>query len=486
MPVFSPSKSAHAELRKKFPLVPVWREVVADLETPVSAYLKVAQASPSFLLESVEQQERWGRYSFIGIDPYLVIRATGDSIETVDGSGSASSKGSPLEAFRKLLEERTVPDLDGLPPFFAGAVGYIGYDMVRFLEDIPGRAVRDIEVPDMEMLFARTMVIFDHLRQRMTLLTLVDEGDTYEHAVERLDDVASRLARPISYAPSELATTDVPTPPSSMEQSAYEGAVERAKEYILSGDIFQVVLSHRFSIELRSDPFEVYRTLRLVNPSPYMFFLRDEGVTVLGSSPEPLVKVDGERILQRPIAGTRPRGASEEKDDALAAELVADAKERAEHIMLVDLARNDVGRVSRYGSVEVEDLMIVERYSHVMHMVSQVTGILDGASSLDALYASFPAGTVTGAPKIRAMQIIDELEPTRRGPYAGVVGYFDLSGNLDTCIALRTAYVVDGVIHVQVGAGIVADSDPAAEWNETVNKAKAMLTAVSLANDRAP
>jgi anthranilate synthase component 1 len=332
-------------------------------------------------------------------------------------------------------------------------------------------------------MFPRTVIAFDHLKQEASVVVTVAGPGDYDRAVQRGDEIVARLGEPLAHSTLDpVSDVETALPPSTMGRERFESGVEKAKDYIMAGDAFQIVLSHRFSRDLRADPFDVYRALRLINPSPYMFFLRHPEVTVLGSSPEPLVKVRGRQVIQRPIAGTLPRGSTEDEDRALEEEFLRDEKERAEHVMLVDLARNDLGRVSRFGSVKVEELMTVERYSHVMHLVSQVSGELrEDCSALDALYASFPAGTVSGAPKIRAMEIIDELEPTRRGPYAGVAGYFDFSGNLDTCIALRTAYVAGGQMHVQVGAGIVADSDPSKEWWETVNKATALLKAAAAA-----
>ncbi|MEO7803571.1 MAG: anthranilate synthase component I [Actinomycetota bacterium] len=459
------------------PIIPVWRTVVADLDTPVSAFLKVRGDGPAFLLESVEHGDRWGRYSFIGIDPFeTMVRRGGEN------SPQDSPQDSPLEEFRDLMGRYSVPDTDGLPPFFAGAVGYLGYDVARYLEDLPQTTKDEAGAPEVLMMCPSVVLVFDHLRQRMTVVVNVIDEASVDAAEDRIDQVVEQLSTPLSQSTLDMVDVqDIELPASSMSREDFEKAVLSAKEYILAGDVFQVVLSHCFSMPLVGDPFDVYRVLRLINPSPYMFFLSHPEVTVFGSSPEPLVKVKGRTVIQRPIAGTRPRGQSEQDDLAIEAEFVTDEKERAEHVMLVDLARNDIGRVSRYGTVKVEELMTVERYSHVMHLVSQVSGELDPAfNSLDALYASFPAGTVSGAPKIRAMQIIDELEPTRRGPYAGVVGYFDFSGDIDTCIALRTAYVCDGVVYIQAGAGIVADSDATAEYVETVNKAKALLSAVQM------
>lgn len=481
---YEPSRDEFKRLAEDFSVVPVWREVVADLETPVSAFMKLAGDETAFLLESVEHGERWGRYSFLGVDPFLIMTARDGEVRWVgEPPGFAPTHGTPLEILKAVLAGYRSADLDGLPPLHGGAVGYLGYDVVRYLERLPQTTVDDVEVPEMMLMFPRTLLVFDHLRQRMIVVSNIVQGDDYDQAIARSDGLIEKLAGSLPYRPIEPVPIEVVVPPSSMTKEKFFSAIEAAKEYIFAGDIFQVVLSHRFALGLEAEPFDVYRILRLVNPSPYMFFLRHPEVTVIGSSPEPLIKVEGKHLVQRPIAGTKPRGSTPEEDLALEQELLSDEKERAEHVMLVDLARNDVGRVSRYGSVTVEELMAVERYSHVMHIVSQVSGELaDGQTGIDALYASFPAGTVSGAPKIRAMEIIDELEPTRRGPYAGVVGYFDFRGNLDTCIALRTAYVKNGVFYLQAGGGIVADSDPETEWMETVNKAKALLTAAEMAN----
>lgn len=478
MPAVFPSKAEYEELIREFTVVPIWREVVADLETPVSAYLKVG-GETSFLLESVEGGERWGRYSFVGTDAFLVMKSRDGRIswegDPPDGLQAAAD---PLQGLRELLGNFHTPPLPGLPPLHAGAVGYLGYDVVRYLERLPQTTRDDARVPELLLMFPRTILVFDHLRQRIAVVTNVLRGGSYEKGVTEIDAVVARLSERLPLRPFELSDEEVDLPASSMTQGEFEAAVATSKAHITAGDIFQVVLSHCFSEPLGCDPLDIYRVLRLINPSPYMFFLRHPAVTVLGSSPEPLVKVEGSSVTQRPIAGTRPRGVSREEDLAAEEELLGDEKERAEHVMLVDLARNDVGRVAEYGSVAVDELMVVERYSHVMHLVSQVSGVLrPELSAIDALFASFPAGTVSGAPKIRAMEIIDALEPTRRGPYAGVVGYFDFAGNLDTCIALRTAYIANGTYYVQAGAGIVADSDPSKEWWETVDKAKALLLA---------
>jgi anthranilate synthase component 1 len=483
---YLPSREQFDELRLKHNVVPVWTEVVADLETPVSTYMKLVQGaapeSVSFLLESVEHGERWGRYSFVGVDPFLVLTSHGGKVDISGDPMGEISDGTPLEVVRQVLKAFSSPTMPELPPLIAGGVGFLGYDVVRYLEKLPQTTVADVDTPELMLIFARTLFVFDHLRQRLTVVSNVVGDDTYDEAIARTGRLVAKLGEPLAYIPKGLGPAEFELPPSTLGEHGYMAAVEKAKEYIRAGDIFQVVPSHRFSAPQPDDPFTVYRTLRLVNPSPYMFFLKHPEITLVGSSPEPLIKVQGRRVLQRPIAGTRPRGATDEEDLALEQDLLGDAKERAEHVMLVDLARNDLGRVCTYGTVEVEEFMVIERYSHVMHLTSQVVGELaEGMTGLDALYASFPAGTVSGAPKIRAMEIIDELEPTRRGPYSGIVGYFDFSGNLDTCIALRTAYVTGGQIFIQAGGGIVADSDPHTEWLETVNKAKALLTAWAMA-----
>lgn len=479
-----PGRSEFDRLAGEFSVVPVYREVVADFETPVSAFRKVATGETAFLLESVEQGERWGRYSFIGVDPFLVMTSH-DGVVSYEGQAPEGAAGvaTPLESVRRVLESFRAPPLEGLPPFHGGAVGYLGYDVVRYLEKLPQTTNDDVGVPELMLMFPRTVLAFDHLRQKITIVGNVVQGDSYDDAVTRIDRIIDKLGEAMPYRPAQVNPVEVTLPDSTMSREQYEKAVGIAKEYIAAGDVFQVVPSHRFSIPIESDPYDIYRVLRLVNPSPYMFFVNHPDITVIGSSPEPLIRVQDRRIIQRPIAGTKPRGATDAEDAAIEEAFVSDEKERAEHIMLVDLARNDIGRVAKFGTVRVDELLSVERYSHVMHLVSQVSGELrDDCSALDALFASFPAGTVSGAPKIRAMEIIDELEPTRRGPYAGVVGYMDLSGNIDCCIALRTAYVSRGTFYIQAGGGIVADSDPASEWFETVNKAKALLAAAQMAN----
>jgi anthranilate synthase component 1 len=501
-----PSVTEFIELAQTYTVVPVWREVLADLETPVSVFLKLVGAGEGFLLESVEHGERWGRYSFVGRDPALTLIARGGAVRWLEGEPDAGlAAGLPddrgaLGALEALLARYRAPPLPDLPPFHGGIVGWLGYDVVREIERLPDVPAEDPGLPDAVMSLTGHVAAFDHFRQRIYLIENVlvrpgaGEADVcaaYEAAAGRLDALVDDLARPLPYQPVAPPTDvaeggELPVFRSSMAGGAYGRAVEVAREHILAGDVFQVVLAQRFDFELGCDPFDVYRVLRQVNPSPYMYFLRSAGdVTVCGSSPEPMVQLLDGRVISRPIAGTRRRGRDEAADRRLAGELIEHPKERAEHVMLVDLARNDVGRVVRFGTEQVDELMTLERYSHVMHLTSQVSGELrPGQGPVDVLRATFPAGTVSGAPKVRAMEIIDELEPVKRGPYAGVVGYVDFSGNLDTAIAIRTM-VVDGAggASVSAGAGIVADSDPADEDLECHNKARAILASAAAARN---
>lgn len=478
------------------PVVPVWREILADSQTPVSAFLRLEPRPDAFLLESVEGGDRWARYSFVGGDSFGIVRSKNGTISIQGETPVGPNPGErPLAYVRRLLEAMRAPDLDGLPPFHGGAVGYIGYDCVRELEDLPDPPPDDLGLPDLALMLTRTLVVFDHLAQKAFIVTNVwSPGSSrgvdadYDDAVARCDEMAQLLARPLAAPSVELDPDREPPASSAVGDDLYASWVEVAKERIYAGDVFQVVPSRRFEAPLKGPAFGAYRALRTLNPSPYMYFLRfgaagdDDGLEIAGSSPEPLVQVQGERVVTRPIAGTRGRGRNEEEDLALERDLLADDKERAEHVMLVDLARNDVGRIARYGSVNVDELMVVERYSHVMHIVSSVSGVLaDDHNAFDALTACFPAGTVSGAPKIRAMEIIDSLERTRRGPYAGVVGYFDFSGNIDTCITIRTIVATKGRAYVQAGAGVVADSDPPSEAEETRRKAEALLRAAAAA-----
>jgi anthranilate synthase component 1 len=478
----APNKTEFLSRTRSGNLVPVSCELPADLETPISVFLKLRAGGNAFLLESVEGGERVGRYSFIGSGALQTLIARGEAIEVRNGAGVEHRRGDVLEVARELLgRHRLVPD-PSLPRFSGGAVGYFGYDLVRSWERLPNRPVDDLELPTCYLTIADTVVIFDHVRHTMKIVAnaLVDDdgGITYRAAVEKVERLYELLRAPL--LPLNGAGRIEPIMDTDMPVATFLGAVATAKEYIRAGDVFQVVLSRRFSMGLDGvDGLDIYRALRTVNPSPYMFFLDFEGAKIIGSSPELLVRLDGGVVETRPLAGTRPRGTTETADLTMEAQLLADEKERAEHVMLVDLGRNDLGRVCEYGSVRVTDLMSVERFSHVMHIVSDVQGRLRaGLDAVDVLRACFPAGTVTGAPKVRAMEIIDELEPVARGPYAGAVGYLGFSGNMDTAITIRTIVMTGTRAYIQAGAGIVADSVPEREYVETVNKAKALVRAI--------
>ncbi|MEN9822224.1 MAG: anthranilate synthase component [Actinomycetota bacterium] len=489
-----PTKEEFVALAADHTVVPIWAELLADVETPVSAYMKLVGDGEGFLLESVEHGERWGRYSFIGHDPVATFELRGG---TLTKSGQHLSADIPLDrgilaALDAIVAAYRAPLIPELPPLQGGVMGFLGYDVVREVEDLPDAPHDDRDLPDAVMGIIGSMAAFDHLRQRIFLIESVPvlqlaESDIerlHAEAVERIHSAAALLAQPLA-----TPTIEPPEPGesvgdvrSSMPDGAYQRAVEVAKEHILAGDIFQVVLSQRYDIDLGADPFDFYRVLRQVNPSPYMYFLRHESVTIAGSSPEPMVQVQGRTVISRPIAGTRRRGRTEEDDRRMAGELRENPKEIAEHVMLVDLARNDVGRVAEFGTVHVDELMSLERYSHVMHLTSQVSGtLLEGRTPIDVLRATLPAGTVSGAPKVRAMEIIDALEPVKRGPYAGVVGYVDFSGNLDTAIAIRTMFAGAHGASFQAGAGVVADSNPDDEDLECRNKAAGLLAAVPAA-----
>ncbi len=490
-----PSRDEFHAYAAEHAIVPVWTELLADLETPVAAYAKLVGDEPGFLLESVEGAERWARFSFVGRRPSatLVLRDG-----TVELSG-ALPEGLPtdqgiLAALDALLTQTTSPTFDDLPPLHGGIMGYLGYDVIREVERLPDAPHDDRSYPDAVMSVIGSLAAFDHWRQRVYLIESVptaglsadDLDAAYDAAVDRVFSAVDDLAEPLPYTPVEPPSADdvLPELHSSMPNGLYQRAVEVAKDYVVAGDIFQVVLAQRYDLDLDADPFDVYRVLRQVNPSPYMYFVRHPELTIVGSSPEPMVQLLDRKVISRPIAGTRRRGKTDEHDRRMAAELSEHPKERAEHVMLVDLARNDVGRVAEFGSVHVDELMTLERYSHVMHMTSQVSGDLrDEFGAIDVLRATLPAGTVSGAPKVRAMEIIDELEPVKRGPYAGVVGYVDWSGNLDTAIAIRTMFVSgDGTrASLQAGAGIVADSVPDDEDLECRNKAAGLLAAIPAA-----
>jgi anthranilate synthase component 1 len=482
------------DLARRGNLVPLCREILADLQTPVSAYLRVAaDRGRSFLLESVEGGEALARYSFLGRDPYCVVRARGRRLEIEEGGRTRVEEGDPLERLQAVLAQTRPVTVPGLPRFTGGAVGYFGYDLIRLRERLPERVKDDLGLPDLVLGFYDTLLAFDHLKHRILIIAGVraPEGGGsaalergYAEARARIDDLERALAAPLRPPPAAQGKGR-PALESNFGRPEFETAVARAKEQIAAGEIFQVVLSRRQQRPLAVPPVSVYRALRTINPSPYMFLWEMDGVHLVGASPEMLVRIEQGRIRMCPIAGTRPRGGDDERDAALERELQADPKERAEHLMLVDLARNDLGRVCRYGSVRVTRHMAVERYSHVMHLVSEVEGVMrPGVTALEALMACFPAGTVSGAPKVRAMELIEEMEPTRRGPYAGAVGYIDFSGNLDSAIAIRTLVAHAGRASVQSGCGVVADSQPPREFEETENKAQALWRAVELAEER--
>ena len=472
-------------------LVPVWKVLTADLETPVSAYLKLAEDQEyACLLESVEGGERIGRYTYVGASPYLVLTAADGEVELRTEAKVERETGNFFDVLKGLCQGMRPAGTDGLPPFSAGAVGYAGYDLVRLIEPrVPPFREDDVRAPDAVFMFFTSLLVFDHVKHQVYVIANArvndDTGlaDAYADAYRRVEALEACLAKPVRPPPGPMRSGPLEWR-SNVGKEAYCAAVERAREYILAGDIFQVVLSQRLEMLPGVHPFQVYRALRTVNPSPYLYYMQIGDSAVVGSSPELLVNVDGKRIEYRPIAGTRPRGATPEEDRALAADLLADDKELAEHVMLVDLGRNDVGRVSEYGSVRVPEFKIIENYSHVMHIVSSVLGTLrEGHDAFDALKACFPAGTVSGAPKVRAMEIIAELEPTKRGVYSGSVMYLDFSGALTSAIAIRTMMMQGEKAYLQVGAGIVADSVPEREWDETLNKAGALLRAVELARE---
>lgn len=473
-------------------VVPVARRVMADLLTPVAAYLKIERLSPySFLLESVEGGEKVARYSFLGFDPHTIVRCRDGKVVIESSSGKEETPEPMLAVLRRLAGKHIPVRLPDMPPFVCGAVGYMSYDAVRWFENVPDKNADDLNVDDSVMMFFSRLLVFDHVRHQVHLIAnIFTEGRTggmeedYRAALEYIESMEALLEDPVEPLPRR-PKEGRSSLRSNVSREEFEQAVLRAKEFITAGDIFQVVLSQRFEVGLTAHPFEVYRSLRMVNPSPYMFYLKVSDQSIIGASPEMLVRANGRRLEYRPIAGTRPRGATETEDLILGEELRADEKEVAEHVMLVDLGRNDLGRVADFGSVEVTELMVIERYSHVMHLVSGIKARLrPGMDRFDALAACFPAGTVTGAPKVRAMEIIDELEPARRGVYAGAVMYLDYSGNLDSCISIRTILVKEGKAYIQAGAGVVADSVPETEYVETVNKARAMLQAIDMAEKR--
>jgi anthranilate synthase component I len=484
--MYYPDLTAFKSLSARGNLIPVYREIMADLDTPVSAFRKIDDGRYAFLLESIEGGEKWARYTFLGSNPSVVLRLRGETVEIREAGRPLRREASadPLGLLKDYLARYTPVEIEGIPRFFGGAVGYLGYDMVRHFENLPTGKPAVIGAWDAYFVITDTLVIFDNVRQKIKVVSNahlagdITPEEAYVEATAKIDAIIAKLKAQL---PPEVSTQGAGQVSfsSNVSRVAFEESVVRAKEYVKAGDIIQVVLSQRFTGDLTVDPLDIYRVLRTLNPSPYMFFLRLDDTLVVGASPEVMVRREGERVELRPIAGTRPRGKDAEEDAALAKELLADPKERAEHVMLVDLGRNDLGRVCTTGSVKVSELMVVERYSHVMHIVSNVQGKLEqGKDAFDVVRATFPAGTLSGAPKVRAMEIIDELEPVRREIYGGAVGYFSFSGNMDLAIAIRTLVIRNGKVHLQAGAGIVADSDPAAEYQETVNKAMALVKAI--------
>lgn len=507
-PRFFPDFAEFCSLSEGVDLVPVFRRLVSDSLSPVTAFHRLDAGRCACLAESVTGGENVGRYSFLATHPFLEIEAW-DRHVTINSYTGVSASGLPLLESRQFLSDNPLDELrkriggirvralPQLPPFCGGAVGYVGYDVVRYYERLPNPPPDDRNIPDLSFGFYDGMVIFDNVTKSLLVVALAHVTkpgwtleDAYADACRRVDEIVDQLTgTPCDLEPFDVSLEGEPEVDysSNFTQEQFEEAVRKCIRYIEAGDIFQVVISQRLEVPLWAHPFQVYRALRVINPSPFMFYVRSPSVTLVGSSPEVLVRVVGRQATTRPLAGTRPRGKTEEEDRRLAEELAADPKERAEHIMLVDLGRNDLGRVCKYGTIRLTDVMTVERYSHVMHLTSNVTGELaPGKTAFDALQACLPAGTVSGAPKVRAMEIIDEIEPHRRGPYAGAVGYFDFSGNMDTCIALRTIVVQGSKAYVQAGAGIVADSDPTREWQETLNKARGLLKAIEVAQQQRP
>ncbi|GAA4466951.1 anthranilate synthase component I [Novipirellula rosea] len=496
--MLTPESADFDQLSIHHDFVPVYRRLLSDSLTPVTAFRLLDDGGPACLFESVIGGEKVGRYSFLAADPIKRFVARGNQVTISELGGNAETDGKteelesadPLETFRSHVKYR-VADVAGLPPFVGGAIGYAGYDVVRYVENLPNSPLDDRQLPDLDFAFYHTLCVFDHVDKTITVVSLADCRDVsdaagsqqaFRKASQQIDKTIAKLSQPTAHTPEEF-TTEKPSPPLNIESNftreSFRKAVLDCVEYIRAGDIFQVVPSQRLSVKTDVDPFEIYRSLRVVNPSPFMFFVRTPDCMLVGCSPEIMCRVADNVVTVRPLAGTRPRGKTEKEDKALEKELLADPKEIAEHVMLVDLGRNDVGRVAQFGTVELTEVMVVERYSHVMHISSEVQGKLrEGLDAFDALKACLPAGTVSGAPKVRAMEVIDSIEPHRRGPYGGAVGYVDYRGNMDTCIALRTMVAKDGVVYVQAGCGVVADSDPDSEYDETMNKARALISAI--------
>jgi anthranilate synthase component 1 len=487
--VYTPDFNTFSELAEEGNLIPVYREVLFDLETPVTLLRRLADTDCHFLFESLEGGEKWGRYSFLAADPAMIIKVRQEEI-LIQAQGRVRREahgGDPLGRLKDLLGRYRPVDVPGLPPFYGGAVGYCGYEMANFFERLPGRKFPGPLPDEAVFMITDTLLIVDHLRQKLLIVACAINGEEtnpetlYREQIRKIDALAQKI-HDLRKAPDRSETRPLPDLEARTPAAEFRGLVQRAKEYIMAGDIIQVVLSQSFQCRAHPDPWIVYRALRSINPSPYLFYLKMEDLVLIGSSPEVLVRQTGSLAELRPIAGTRRRGKNEEEDLALARELAADPKERAEHIMLVDLGRNDLGRIARAGTVQVTELMTVERYSHVMHLVSHIRAeVAEGLDCFDVFRAAFPAGTLTGAPKIRAMEIIHEMEPGPRGPYGGAVGYFSFNGNMDFCITIRTIVIHGQTLAIQAGAGIVADSDPAAEYQETLNKARGLMEAVAMA-----
>jgi len=487
--MYQPSFAEFEKLTKKGNLIPVYREILADVETPVSVLMKLQNKNHVYLLESVEGGEKWGRYSFLGTDAGVVFKVQDDKV-IIDEKGRISTsehQGNPLNFLRELLNRYKPVSISGLPRFYGGAVGYLGYEMVRYFEKLPPSPPDDLNLAEAVFVISDSLMIFDNVRHTIKVVACAytEEADSledsYADSCQKIETMIETIAAAASHKTTEASGHEVNFE-SNMMPEQYRGAIEKAKEYIVAGDIIQVVLSQRFETDCRSNPIDLYRALRFINPSPYLFFLKMDDLTLIGSSPEVMVRKEEDTMELRPIAGTRPRGRTEQEDRALSDELLSDEKERAEHVMLVDLGRNDLGRVAQTGTVQVNQYMVVEKYSHVMHLVSNVRAQLaKGKDAFDVLAATFPAGTLTGAPKVRAMEIINELEKVKRGPYGGAVGYFSFSGNMDLCITIRTMVLKNGKVYVQAGAGIVYDSIPESEHQESLNKSRGMLQAVRMA-----
>ncbi|WP_041720388.1 anthranilate synthase component I [Alkaliphilus metalliredigens] len=482
-----PNLKTFEKVSKGYNMSTIYEEIQGDMETPITLFKKLCKESNCYLLESVERSEKKGRYSYVGRDPFMTIKGHGDEVEIFQNNKISTEKGIPLEIVKSIMKAYKTPFMDGMPDFSGGAVGFIGYDTIRNYELLPNVNEEDIKIPEIHLLLTKEVIVYDHLKHKIIILVnIVLEGDnskSYEAGVKRLKEIKKQIFQtPI---PEEVFSKNAKEKikySSNETKESFMGKVLRAKEYIQNGDIFQVVLSQRLQVEVKTSPFQIYRNLRSISPSPYMFYINFEEYQVVGASPELLVKVKGSKVETCPIAGTRPRGKTSQEDERLAKELLEDEKERAEHLMLVDLARNDIGKIANFGTVELKEYMEVYYYSHVMHIVSIVTGSLQEKKDMyDALISCLPAGTLSGAPKIRAMEIIDELENKKRGIYGGAVGYFGFDGNMDMCIAIRTLLIKDRIAYLQAGAGIVADSNPEAEYKETLRKLDALVETIKIA-----